>query len=161
MPSQSKKKSTNDVSDALLKIFKTYIPGKLQTDRGNEFTGSKVKSLLDDLDIFYYTSQNQSIKCSVVERWNRTLKGKLYKFFSATRKRRYVDVLQQFVDTYNATVHHSTKVAPKDVGSSNRAQVFANMYGYKSKRDFLQSTQSHPKIKVGDSVRLQHIRFDR
>jgi len=43
-----------------------------------------------------------------VERVNRTLRDKLYKYFTYKNTYRYVDVLLEFVKGYNATVHSTT-----------------------------------------------------
>ena len=42
-------------------------------------------------------SDNKDIKAAVVERFNRTLKGKMYRYFTAKHTRRYVDVLPEFL----------------------------------------------------------------
>jgi len=40
----------------------------LQIDKGSEF-------------VYFYTSKNEDIKAAVVERFNRTLKTKMYRYF--------------------------------------------------------------------------------
>ena len=44
-----------------------------------------------------FNGQNEEKSC-VVERWNRTMKEKLFKYFSANSTRRYVDVLDDMVN---------------------------------------------------------------
>ena len=47
---------------------------KLHTDEGKEFYNSKFRAMLKLYDIEHFSLGNKKIKCSVVERFNRTLK---------------------------------------------------------------------------------------
>ena len=51
------------------------------------------------------------------------------------------------VRNYNATKHHSTKFAPKDVNELNSMEVWMNLYG----RYELKAIDK-PKFKIGDKV---------
>ena len=59
--------------------------------------------MLRDHGIQYYESQNEDIKASVAERFNRILKTKMWKFFTHRYTYRYVDVLQHIIRSYNNT----------------------------------------------------------
>ena len=48
----------------------------------------------------------------MIERFNRTIKEKMFKYFSADNTRKYVDVLDLLVDKYNNTIHSSIKMFP-------------------------------------------------
>ena len=50
----------------------------------------------------------------MIERFNRTNKEKMFKYFSANNTRKYVDVLDLLVDQYNNTIHSSIKMTPKE-----------------------------------------------
>ena len=50
----------------------------------------------------------------MIERWNRTMKEKLFKYFSANSTRKYIDILDKLVDQYNNTFHSSTGMTPKE-----------------------------------------------
>jgi len=71
----------------------------VQNDKGTEFLNSAFKSMLRRHGIKFYTSENEDIKAAVVERFNRTLKQKMYRYFTAKRTRRYVDVLSDLLHT--------------------------------------------------------------
>jgi len=49
--------------------------------------------MLKQHDIKFYTSENEDIKAAFVERFNRTLKTKMYRYFTARNSRRYDNVL--------------------------------------------------------------------
>ena len=50
----------------------------------------------------------------MIERFNRTVKEKMFKYFSANNIRKYVDVLDLLVDQYNNTIHSSIKMTPRE-----------------------------------------------
>ena len=50
----------------------------------------------------------------MIERFNRTIKEKMIKYFFANNKRKYVDILDLLVDQYNNTIHSSIKMTPKE-----------------------------------------------
>ena len=61
--------------------------------------------------IKFYTSENEDLKASVVERFNRTLKTKMYRYFTYKNTRRYIDVLDDMLHSYNNTYHNSVGMA--------------------------------------------------
>ena len=81
VPLKDKKGTT--VRDAFRTVFKDRTPKKLWTDKGTEFYNREMKDLLQKHDVELYSTENEE-KSSVVERWNRTMKEKMFKYFSAT-----------------------------------------------------------------------------
>ena len=77
---------------------------KLRTDKGTEFINESFQQYLKKQGIQFYTAKNEP-KAAVVERVNRTLKSKLYRYFTGVTSLRYTDVLQDIVDSYNNTYH--------------------------------------------------------
>ena len=53
-------------------------------------------------------------KNHVIERFNRTIKEKMFKYFSANNTIKLVDVLDLYVDQYNNTIHSSIRMTPKE-----------------------------------------------
>lgn len=126
-------------------------PWKLRTDKGSEFYNKQVQALLNEYGIKIFSTENDEIKSGVIERFNRTLKSRMWKYFTAENTRRYVDVLQDFVDAYNNTYHSSIKMTPNQVNKENEYKVRENLYG---KFGLHQIPIKAPKLKVGDSVRI-------
>ena len=86
----------------------------------------------------------------MIERWNRTIKTQLWKYFSANGTYKYTDILQPLIAKYNSTKHRSIGVTPTDARKpANYQQVFQNLYSEK-----VGSTDKKPKYKVGDKVRI-------
>ena len=88
-------------------------------------------------------------KAAVVERMNRTLKSKLYRYFTSVNSLHYIDILQDIVDSYNNTYHRSIGRTPATISLLNVGQVRRKLYG-KIER----SKPKHFKFKVGNHVRL-------
>lgn len=154
-------KSGIEVKTALETLFKEgIIPQVLETDSGKEFLNGHVQSLLKKYQVMHKTATNERIKCAVVERFQRTLQAKLFKYLTATGGDRYIDILQDAIDSYNDSVHSSTGMRPKEVTFANREVVFRNMYGVDSMRELLKksSSKGKPQLKVGDIVRIARTR---
>ena len=73
----------------------------------------------------------------------------MFKYFSAFYTRKYVDVLDLFVDQYNNTIHSSMKMTPKEASrKENGNKVWRNLYP-----EFGGKTLT-PKFSIGDNVRI-------
>ena len=77
----------------------------------------------------HHFSTSGDAKASVVERFNRTFKGRLYRYFTAWGSYRYLDVLQELMRGYNASKHRTIGLAPKDVTPENEEFVWQRLYG--------------------------------
>ena len=123
-------------------------PEKLRTDKGTEFINESFQQYLKKQGIQSYTAMNEP-KATVMERVNCMLKSKLHRYFTGVNSLRYIDVLQDIVDSYNNTYHRSIGRAPATVSLFNVGQVTRKLYG--------KIERSQPKcfkFKVGDHVRL-------
>ena len=119
----------------------------VQSDKGMEFLNSTFQSMLRRHGVHFYTSENEDLKASVVERFNRTLKTKMYRYFTHANTRRYLDVLDDLLHSYNNTRHRSIGMAPVEVGPHNEEEVRARLYPPKPKSYTW-------KYDVGDRVRI-------
>ena len=144
-----KNKTSSSVIQAFDRIFKTSgIPAKIQTDKGVEFINKASQRYLKKKGIHHFTTQNAATKASVCERWNRTLLSRLYRVFTFTKQRRYIDILPKIVSAYNNSYHRSIKRRPVDVTLDNQEEVWQTLYGSPLK-------QSKPnQLKVNDRVRI-------
>ena len=127
-------------------------PKKLQTDNGTEFLNRNFQSLPKENSIHFFTT-NSDLKASVVECFNRTLKTRMWKYFTAKNTCVYIDILQDIVHGYNNSYHRSIGQAPASVSLLNVGQVRRKLYGNswaKSRRVL--------KFKLGDQVRISKSR---
>ena len=58
--------------------------------------------VLEANNVLLYSTENEE-KSSVVERWNRTMKNIMWKYFTANNTQKYIDVLPSMIDKYNST----------------------------------------------------------
>lgn len=89
------------------KIFKeARVPKYLWTDKRKEYYNKSLKEVLDKNKIVLYSAENEE-KSSVAERWNRTMKGRMWKRFTAQNSTEWVDILPGLFGEYNNTKHSS------------------------------------------------------
>ncbi|XP_065680613.1 uncharacterized protein LOC136094546 [Hydra vulgaris] len=122
-----KSKTGIEVANAFNKIFKDRKCNKLWVDKGLEFYSKHFKAL----GVHLYSTENEEKSC-VVERWNRTMKEKMFKYFSVNSTKKYIDVLDEMVDQYNNTKHSSIKMTPAEASDKkNENIVWLNLNGDK------------------------------
>ena len=136
----------------LLKPLKQFLKkvnqNAIWVDKGKEFYNSNMNNLLKQNNITIYSTENEE-KSSVVERWNRTMKNKMWKQFTAKNTTQYLDMLPKLVEEYNHTKHSSIKMTPIEASKKkNEDLVYYNLYGD------MQVVKKKPKFKVGDKVRI-------
>jgi transposase InsO family protein len=123
-------------------------PLKLQTDKGTEFLNKDFQKMLKDVDIHFFTV-NSELKASVVERWNRTIKDRMWRYFTHNNTHRYIDILDDIINSYNNSWHSSIKAEPVSVTKSNEARIRTVLY---------------PKLKVATKYRFakgDHVRLSK
>ena len=122
-----KRKTGRSLVKAFETIFKTgEVPLRLQTDKGTEFRNRLFQTFLKKHNVHFFVSQNDDIKAAIVERFNRTLKERMWRYFTKHNTKRYVDILPNLVKSYNKTYHRSIKLAPAQVTSANQEVVWQN-----------------------------------
>jgi hypothetical protein len=126
-------KSGSDVTEGLKKVFAQETCNMIFTDRGREFVNREVQQLFKALRVQHFIIDSIH-KASICERWQHTLKTKLWRAMAAKgTQNNWLPLIDDIVKGYNAQVHSSTGFAPKDVNNENIAQVFANLYGKEKK----------------------------
>ena len=106
-------KTGNTITNAFDNIIEqsNRKPNKLWVDQGSEFFNRVMDKWLKDNHIMRYTTFNEG-KAVVVERFNRTIKTRMWKYFSANNTYKYVDVLDELIRQYNNSRHTSIKMKP-------------------------------------------------
>ena len=120
----------------------------MQTDRGNEFLNRPFQDMLKREGIDFHVCRNPDVKCAVVERVHRTLRNKLYRYFTYKNTYRFVDVLPQFVKLYD-TVHSSNGMAPSAVIDMHVLDIWTRMYRKRSR-----ACVGRVRFRVGQHVRI-------
>ena len=148
-----KSKREHEVKDAFSVIFNAYPVVKyLQTDLGTEFYNKTVRSYLKDKGIKLFSTSSDT-KCALVERWNRTLKQRMFKYFTANDTVRYIDVLPDLLDSYNNRRHSVLGVSPNEVNEDNARIIYLRQY----KKYLSRHRRVHFVYRVGDHVRISKL----
>ena len=66
---------------------------------------------------------------SVVERFNRTIKIRIWTYLSDRGTVRWVDVIQNLVDAYNNSSHRFIGMAPADVEKKDENRLWVRLFG--------------------------------
>ena len=150
-------RSTAAAFEKILDRSENRVPVLLQSDRGTEFVGSEFQSVLKKHDIKFRVARNPDVKAAVVERLNRTIRERMWRYFSHKNTKRYIDVIQDIVHAYNHTLHSGTKMRPFEVNLYNAEKARQNL----RKRALSQTSNRRrgaygttAKYSIGDHVRI-------
>ncbi|CAB4003913.1 integrase core domain-containing [Paramuricea clavata] len=141
------------MKDAVSNILEQFnnrfgkYPKFAQFDQGTEFYNKEVKSLLNKHNIEFFSTYSDK-KAAVVERFNRTLKALMWKYFYSASTYKWLDVLQDLTDNYNSSVNRSIKTTPDSVNESNWTEVWKTLFSHNLGKPL------EPKFAVGESVRI-------
>ena len=162
-----KNKKGEEIKKCFEKIFQERVPISLRTDSGGEFINHIVKEFLKKRGVNHFVSKNET-KSSIIERFIRTLKGKLFRYFTKNQTHNYIDVLSNLISSYNNTYHRSIKMRPNEVTKENEQKVWENLYpsllekskiSLKFKVEKKKKVQRKFKFKIGDTVRISYIKY--
>ena len=106
----------------LFKKSAPRLPQRLQTDAGLEFLNKEVQALFKQKKIQHFYSSSDK-KAAVFERFNRTIKSRIWTYFTADQTDKYLDILPKLTDAYNCRGTRVREVARSRLRSL--AQQFA------------------------------------
>lgn len=145
-------KSITNAFDEILNEYRGRNPVKIQTDKGKEYMNSEFARWCKEHLINHFTSEDDDMKAQIVERFNRTLKNKMYRMFQARGNQVWYDKLHELVKSYNNTEHSSIKMAPSQVTREDQPKILSTLYPNSPFR--IQNIKPQAP-KIGDHVRLQ------
>jgi hypothetical protein len=73
-------------------------------------------------------SLNYEIKAACVERFNRSLKTRMFRYLTHHRTNRWIDVLDDLVASYNGSYHRSIGMSPNDVTPEKSEIITRRLY---------------------------------
>jgi len=121
---------TNKTAASVAKAFERILmtdyrkPWRLYTDRGREFTGEPFQAYLRSMDIQPLLARNTETKAPIAERFQRTLKSRLWKYFTQHQTLNWTKVLPQLITAINSSYSRTIKRAPRDVNPRNEKIVW-------------------------------------
>ena len=125
-----KSKSGKEVAAAIEDIFvsSARTPKRIQTDQGREFYNAAVQQLLNDNNVELFSVKSPN-KAALVERFNRTLKNKLWRMFTSRNSHKWIDDLDNVINAYNHSIHRVIRMKPVNVNKENAMIVWERLYG--------------------------------
>jgi hypothetical protein len=146
-----KNKTAEESKKALERIIaKGRKPAIIYSDGGSEFKGVFEKYCQENQIIIIINQNAPHIKAAIVERFNRTIKQKMWRVFTYLGKKQYSNILQKLVQSYNNSFHRSIGTAPSKVTKDNQEKIHDYQYGDLNSLDnFIEF-----EFKVGDYVRV-------
>ena len=153
IPLKDKKGET--VTEAFKSIVKesNSIPKHLWVDQGKEFYNRNMDDWLKNNKINRYSTFGES-KSVVVERFNRTLKDKMWKRFTAENTRVWITMLDRLILEYNNTFHSTIGMTPIEAREKNNYKLAVENTLNKTNN----LGRKRPSFKVGDKVRISRLK---
>ena len=139
-----KNKTGKATVKALALLLMNERPKLIQADQGTEFFNRNVKRMLEAFGPKLYRTYTDK-KAAIVERVQRTLRGRLGRLFTKRGNFKWIDKIDDIVTAYNNTHHSSIKMKPADVDEEHIANIFFNS---------LPNFKKTIKFSNGDRVRI-------
>ena len=119
-----KSKIGEDVTSAMKSVLaQGRVPKNLQVDSGKEFYNQSFANLMKHYNINLYSTFS-NLKASICQRFNRTLKNKMWIQYSLQGNYKWLNILPHLISSYNDTKHQTIKMKPKNVTKKMKTNVY-------------------------------------
>lgn len=151
-------KTGEEIAETIAEIFEEdgKIPKYVQTDLGHEFYNAHVRRLFQRHNIVHYTVDSQ-FKAAIVERFNRTIREKMNRFFTHTGSKIWIDVFQSLIESYNNSSHRGIfNLKPSSINEENAFDLWLRKEEEERRNNAIRPNERQ-NLEVGDYVRLSRI----
>ncbi|KAL3116358.1 hypothetical protein niasHT_002441 [Heterodera trifolii] len=148
-----KTKTSANMIIAFEHIFKRskYIPWKVLTDQGKEFTARAVQHFFRAKDVEHFCMlTSPQFHAGMAERANRSIKERLYRYFTERNTYTWIDVVQDIVLAINHSPNSSIGMRPADVNFKNAEALRQKLHNAAEN-----VVRRQPRYRVGDRVRIE------
>ncbi len=143
-----KKKSIPTIVESMSEILDITEPKMINADKGSEWISREFKNLLRDRGItINYVDVGEHHKMGIVDRFVRTLREKINKYFTMYNTTKYINVLPQIIHGYNSSYHSGINKPPNKVDQEDE-EVLEIMH-----KRYVKAKQEETKFNDGDIVR--------
>jgi transposase InsO family protein len=144
----------NKTGETTLEAFKIItkdgrIPKHIWVDKGKEFYNKNMTEWLKENNIIRYSTYGEH-KSVVIERFNRTLKERMWKRFTAENTRNWINMLNKLVSDYNKRYHSTIGMSPLNASKSENYEQFLENTLNKTKM----YKKNKPKYKIDEKIRI-------
>lgn len=145
-----KDKEMNTILDMLKEMETKTVINSITCDEGSEFKNKEFQKFCNDNEIIIYFVKNDGHKLGIINRFHRTLKDKLTKYFSAHDTVNWIDVIDDIIHNYNHTVNRGIGIEPFKMNS-----FLENQLVQKKKEKTTEMLLTRNEINVGDYCRVK------
>uniref|UniRef100_A0A914I1K7 Integrase catalytic domain-containing protein n=1 Tax=Globodera rostochiensis TaxID=31243 RepID=A0A914I1K7_GLORO len=153
----TRSKSARDMLNALRQLFSQMEmkPHRVFSDKGKEFEAREVKNFFTGEEVEKHRPASSTVKASVCERAIRTLKQRIYRYFSEKHTLNWIDTLPHIVAGINSSRSRTHGMRPVDIGFDNAQEVWDRLYGPVDRFVHPDSyVKGRTRFKEGDFVRM-------
>lgn len=144
-----KDKTAISIKKAMQSIFdQGRVCKNFQTDDGTEFFNKEFSPLAAKYKINHY-SVYSSLKASIIERFNRTIKGMMWKRFSLNGNYRWINIIDDLCTDYNNRIHRTINMKPSMVTKTDEKRLLNTVYAINEPL-----IKNKTKFHLGDKVRI-------
>ena len=149
-----KSKSSGHMIAGFEQIFSQmpYMPQQIFSDRGMEFESKEVRDFFEKKGIEKFKSRASEVKAGVAERMIKTIKQRLYRYFSEKNTTNWIKVLPKITRAINHTKCRITSMRPADITEKNASDVWERVYGNYVRG--VDGKRKGSRFSRGDSVRI-------
>ena len=140
-----KSKTATQVVKSLSLLLMTERPNLLQADQGTEFFNKNFSKMLEAFGPKLYHTYSDK-RASQVERVQRTIRQRLGWVFTLNNNNKWIDIIDDVINSYNNSFHRSFKIKPVNV-KMEHVQILRRRLNYNG-------TVKPAKFKVEDRVRI-------
>ena len=108
----SKDKKAETILNFIKKMNDKTVINSLSCDEGSEFKNKKFIEYCNNNNITLYFINDDSHKLGIINRFHRTLKEKLTKYFLSHKTLIWFDVIDSIINIYNKSVNRGIGIAP-------------------------------------------------
>jgi hypothetical protein len=115
-----------------------------------EFESGEMKEFFRQKGIEKFGARPGNVKAAVVERFIKTMKQRMYRWFSEKNSVRWIEVLPKIINAMNNTINTATGMTP-NINPKNAGKLWDKLY---HQYLFPETRGKRPRYKPGDAVRL-------
>lgn len=128
-------------------------PRYIRSDKGQEFRAAPVQNLFAKNKIHHFVTHNEQ-KANFAERCIKSIKSRMYRYFTYKNTYHYLDILPELAESYNNTYHRSIHMKPSEVSKDNETTLWWDQY---TPRNYDKRSKKF-KFSIGDRVRISYLR---
>ena len=144
-----KDKEMSSIIKVIKEMEKKTVINVLECDLGKEFNNNKFIKFCNENEIILDFIKADGHKLGIINRWHRTIKEKLTKYFDSFDTTRWIDIIDKIVYNYNHTFNRGIGYKPVEVND-----FLENEIRQRKKEEGENIRETETNFKIGQHVRV-------